>query len=514
MQPQTSALTGTDFLPAEIAARQGTLAGAWRSVRENTWVALGLSVVIIPCLWHRHIEAGDLGSHVYNAWLAQLIGSAQAPGLYLARQWSNVLFDLALLHTANAVGFAAAEKIVVSLCVLIFFWGVFAFVGAVSGRPPWLLTPALTMLAYGYAFNMGFFNYYLSVGLGCLALAVAWKTWPRCSWRWILFLGLAGLTSLAHPLGVLWIAGAVLWRAVSPLIPGWWKLLVPAGELFLFRVFLTIVHNKDLSVDWNSAMPFYQMNGSDQLALYGRRYVLLAWAALILAVTILVVELLERRRAGSGWKGLQLPLELYGLLFFTMWLAPENLRLPLYPAWVGLLASRLTALTAIAGLAVLGCARPRKWHFIGFLGIAAFFFTFLYQDTSKLNRMEANAEMLLSTLPVGTRVIPTVFADPDWRVEFIVHAVDRACMMRCFVYSNYEPSSKQFRVRVAKGGSWIATASAEDAEAMQGGGYEIHNTDLPAKRVYQCTRADWTRLCMRDLVEGESTGDPGARPGG
>src|ERR1700730_12758948 len=31
--------------------------------------------LLIPCLWHRQIEAGDLGSHVYNALLAKLSAS-------------------------------------------------------------------------------------------------------------------------------------------------------------------------------------------------------------------------------------------------------------------------------------------------------------------------------------------------------------------------------------------------------------------------------------------------------
>ena len=79
------------------------------------------ALVMVPCVWHRHIEAGDLGSHVYNAWLAQLIGKGQAPGLYLARQSHNIFFDVALLQVGNWVGFAAAEKIVVSAGVLVFF---------------------------------------------------------------------------------------------------------------------------------------------------------------------------------------------------------------------------------------------------------------------------------------------------------------------------------------------------------------------------------------------------------
>src|SRR5437667_4942366 len=90
-------------------------------------VLLVSTLLGVPCFWHRRIAAGDLASHVYNAWLAQLIEKGQAPGLYLAKQWENVLFDVTLLHLANFVGFPIAAKIAVYGCVLIFFWGVFAF---------------------------------------------------------------------------------------------------------------------------------------------------------------------------------------------------------------------------------------------------------------------------------------------------------------------------------------------------------------------------------------------------
>src|SRR5438128_12534349 len=90
-------------------------------------VAATSVAVLIPCFWHRRIEAGDLASHVYNAWLAQLIEKGQAPGLHFAKQWNNILFDVTLLRLVNVVGFAVAQKIVVSACVLIFFWGIFAF---------------------------------------------------------------------------------------------------------------------------------------------------------------------------------------------------------------------------------------------------------------------------------------------------------------------------------------------------------------------------------------------------
>jgi len=105
------------------------LGGVMPFLRHYKWRVFALSVLlVVPCFWHRHIEAGDLASHVYNAWLAQLIAKGQAPGLYIVRQWNNALCDMALLQLGNLAGLAAAEKIVVSGCVLIFFWGVFAIV--------------------------------------------------------------------------------------------------------------------------------------------------------------------------------------------------------------------------------------------------------------------------------------------------------------------------------------------------------------------------------------------------
>src|SRR5689334_25430844 len=107
-------------------------------LRRWRWVVLAVSAaVLIPCFWHSRIEAGDLASHTYNAWLAQLIQKGQAPGLYLAHQWTNILLDVALVRLGGIVGLAAAEKIVVPLCVLIFFWGAFSLITAATGREPW-----------------------------------------------------------------------------------------------------------------------------------------------------------------------------------------------------------------------------------------------------------------------------------------------------------------------------------------------------------------------------------------
>src|SRR6201981_4277297 len=81
-------------------------------LRTNIFAVIVVSaLLVIPSFWHSRIQAGDLGSHVYNAWLAQLVEHHQISGLTITNQWNNILFDVLLLHVANFAGFAAAEEI-------------------------------------------------------------------------------------------------------------------------------------------------------------------------------------------------------------------------------------------------------------------------------------------------------------------------------------------------------------------------------------------------------------------
>jgi hypothetical protein len=155
--------------------------------------------------------------------------------------------------------------------------------------------------------------------------------------------------------------------------------------------------------------------------------------------------------------------------------------------------------------------KPKKWHFAGFGVGAIVFFSFLYQDTGWINRLEANAGQLVSNLPLGTRVLATVWALPGSRIPFVGHAVERACIGHCFSYANYEAASGEFRVRVRKG-SPVATSSTDDAEDMASGEYEVDETDLPLKQIYQCDASDLTKLCIRDLESGETNGRLGYKP--
>jgi hypothetical protein len=463
--------------------------------------------VLAPCVWQRHIEAGDLGSHVYNAWLAQLIVRGQAPGLYLAHLWHNVLFDLLLLQTANLLGFAVAEKIVVSLAVLIFFWGVFVFIGALAHSSPWFLTPCIAMLAYGYSLNMGFLNYYLSVGLACWSVAIFLGATRSDR---LLSAAILPIIYLAHPIGFLFAVSAMLYLTLRKILPGYSKLALPIAAIaaFAFLHWFLSAHT-DYDIDWTKTGPFYVFNGSDQLVLYGDRYGSLAQLAVFFGVICLVVDVIMRRKERASWKSSRswqafaLPVELYVVTFAIVILLPENIRTSPEVAWIGLLVSRLTTVSAIFGLAVLACLKSRKSHAIGFAALAAAFFVFLHDDAVYLNRIEANAESTLSQLPFGTRVIPTLSSPADSRIEFVGHLADRACIHRCFSYLNYEPSSTQFRVRATPGNNFAA-APYSQVEKMVSSQYVFQPRDLPLVQLYECTPTDRRKLCTRTLHSGDT----------
>jgi len=97
-------LLEADHTVSALAAAGDFLRGFWPRL-----VAIS-AAVLAPCFWHPRIEAGDLPSHTYNAWLAHLISTGQIPGLVLARQWNNVLFDLMLSGLGNLLGLGAARR--------------------------------------------------------------------------------------------------------------------------------------------------------------------------------------------------------------------------------------------------------------------------------------------------------------------------------------------------------------------------------------------------------------------
>src|ERR1035437_1746024 len=100
------------------------------------WRYIALSVLLLaPVYWQPRVQAGDLSSHIYNSWLIQLIETGRTQGLVIVSQTTNILFDLMLGGLFRLFGAELAQRISVSVAVLVFVWGAFRFVSVVGGRP-------------------------------------------------------------------------------------------------------------------------------------------------------------------------------------------------------------------------------------------------------------------------------------------------------------------------------------------------------------------------------------------
>jgi hypothetical protein len=492
--------------PTAVEDETGRNAGVVRVtgqfVQDYFWRLILISAgVLVPCFWHRRIVAADLGSHLYNAWLVHLIRRGQVPGLWLTHRWNNVLFDYLLEFLSRFFPWPATERIAVSICVGMFFWGMFALAAAAARCAPWHLIPAMAMFAYGYTFHMGFFNYYLAIGLSFWGIAIAWRGTPR---EMLLLLGIAPLAVLAHPLGLFWLIGGATYVALAQRLRPSAQLFVLAGSVALLTAahFYFWRHN----VVEIQTRPFYYFWGGDQLLLFGKRYELVAGAFLLFAAVAMAVDRFGSPSDAKRWERFAIPLQLYLVLIAAALLLPEGIRFRSQSPALALLTERLTSVSAAVLCCLLAGAKPRKWPIVPLTAIAAVFFVFVYQDTGRANRMEAQLEGLVRTIPPDQRVMGTITPFPGSRI-LIQHMLDRACIGYCFSYGNYEAAAGLFRVRALPGNRYVLTDFDSTADT-EDGTYEVEAEDLPVYQVNRCSNSG-DRLCIRPLAEGELN-DPGA----
>jgi hypothetical protein len=454
--------------------------------------------VLIPCFWQHHIQATDLGSHVYNAWLAQIIRQGKAPGVHFVAQHSNVLFDWMLDVIFGWFGPLVAERVAVSIAVLIFFWGGFCLCAAATGRSSWKIVPLLAMTTYGFVFNMGFMNLYLSVGVSLFGIALLWCGRDL---DFVLLPPLFLLIWLAHPLGVAGILGLGSYLVLARLLKAKWDktsiaaILMAAtlGAYALVR--LIAIHHMHAQPPAES---FYWLSGADQLVVYGPVYLWLAEGIFLVSALTLVLSLSGKQgrlSPGNVW------LHLYLIMVLIVLSAPGGFVHPVYGS-LGYLPDRLSIYTAVLLCCVVAFAQPKTWQVTALAALACLFFARLYLDTSRLDRMESEAEAVVAPLQPADRVLATVLPLAGRIHE--QHIIDRACIGHCFYVPNYEPSSGQFRIRAVPGNRVVASAS-EESFLMQRGLYTVKEGDLPLKEIYSCG-PELDQICMYDLRAGELSG--------
>ncbi len=437
-------------------------------VLEKSRFVLASIALLTPCFWQSRIQAGDLASHSYNAWLAERIASGGAPGLRIVGQTTNVLFDLILGVLSRGVGSGAAERVSVALAVLTFAWGAFAFVSTVSGRRAWNLFPCIAMLAYGWVFHIGFFNFYLGLGLSLWALALSWSFAPV---RVAAALPILALAWLAHALPVVWaialFAFAFLWQR----LPARLRPFAACAAIALL-VFASALISQRFPSRWSLGQAAL-MTGADQLRVFDRKYDLLA-LALFAVWSVAITRSIRTdgpRRVFSG-----LDLQLFLLCAAAVFVVPGKIQLPGYGHALVFIAERMSLTAAVLACAVVA-RLGRGSSGLLFTGIAVVFFAFLYRDERILNQFEDQLVAIVERIPAGQRVVLGV-RDPTLRVNALAHTIDRACIGRCFSYANYEASTSQFRIR-ADAPNPIVISDYAGSSALQNGGYRVRERDLP-----------------------------------
>jgi hypothetical protein len=484
-------------LTASLTTRTPLTRGKNGHFRE--WIAIPLFSValLIPCFWQSRIQAADLSSHVYNAWLASQVRQGAAPGLWIEPQSTNVLFDLFLEWLFTRVGPNFAQRIAVSVSVLVFGWGAILFIFRAGGRNWWFAFPCVAMLAYSFIFHMGFFNFYLSLGLCLWYLGVFWgRSWQIRA----LAMPLLIIAWVAHPFPVVWALGTAVYLAFADYVQPRRRFLLMAcgvAALILLRYIISQRYPYSWSVD---QLTF--ITGANQIALFGLKYVPL-FACLLLIWALLLRDVIKH--LGAAHLFATIPFQLWLLNAAAVALIPDRLLLPGFGRPLGYIAQRLSLSSGLLMCAVLAAVPMTRATKVALASVAILFFALLYTDDRELNRLEDRMDLVVNQLPRGQRVV-TYLHDQSLRSLVIYHNLDRACIGHCYSYANYEPSSKQFRVHAGPGNGIVLDKYA-DVDAVAAGSYVVQPRDLPLYLIYPCG-VDFHDVCSHPLGAGEINGKP------
>ena len=461
-------------------------------------IILGLSAaLLIPCVWQEHIQAGDLSSHLYNAWLAGQIHSGAVKELSIVPLSTNVLTDWIFEWLVYSYGAVAAERLVSAASVLIFFWGAFYAVEVTTGRRPWLFTPLLAMLTYGLVFHFGFLNFYLSVGLCLWILALCWNFSSKKALAAAL---LAILAWMAHALPVVWIVSVLAYVYTVRRVSMPWRIVAPlggVGVLVAVQSFIMSHYPYRWSIQQTLSLSgIAGITGADQFWLYDLKYLILSGAVFI----VLMILLLERMDLG-GMLGDPIA-QIWSLHVVALVLMPSAIQLPQYQHVLAYIPPRISLLTGIVFIMMVGRARYGRGITRFTALFAGVFFTCLYLDGVAFNRVENEVTALVAKLPPGQRVVAGI-SDSGARLNALLHVVDRACIGRCFSYGNYEPATGQFRIRVAGPNRVIASTMGVVQELEEG----QHIATAAEEPLYSVCpfEQDPNHVYLRSIHAGEQT---------
>src|SRR5205823_352887 len=122
-------------------------------------------------------------------------------------------------------------------------------------------------LAYGWVFHIGFFSFYLSLGMCFWAIALGWHGSPR---RWAAAAAVLAIAWTAHALPVVWTVAILLYRQVSIRLEPRARLLALIGSAMALGL-LRVALGKWVSTRW-FPVQITKTTGLDQVAVFGDKY--------------------------------------------------------------------------------------------------------------------------------------------------------------------------------------------------------------------------------------------------
>jgi hypothetical protein len=365
-------------------------------MRKRWYIALSI-LLLAPVYWQPRVQAGDLSAHIYNAWMSQVTENGRLQGLVVVRQTTGILFDLMMGGLFRLFGAETAQRIAVSVAVLVFIWGAFRFVSVVGGRPAWHLLPCLAMLAYGWVFHMGFFNFYLSMGVCLWALALVWDWQPRCVAKAVPLLVVA---YLAHALPVVWAVGLLLYQGLARRTSARSRMYITVGWL-LGLVLLQTVAMRTTPSGW-SLHQIQMATGADQVWVFDAKYYALLIGLLFLW-GLLFLNLLKESSPRTVVSSVAFQFCLISAAAVSI--LPTTILLPGFHHTLVYVAERMSLGVGVCVCALLAAARPRPFQRYAMAVVAVVFFGFLYRDEKVLNTLEDRLNGVISRVSAAERTV-------------------------------------------------------------------------------------------------------------
>lgn len=176
---------------------RGQLKLSWNIPLEfvrREWLAIALTLASLVPVWLVHfLPTQDGPSHLYNA---QVLREFANPAFHFQEYYrlSFALFPNWIAHTLLALLMIVfhpliAEKLLISLYVILSPICTFYFIGAVNQRKHWLGLLCFPLI-YNYLLLMGFYGFAFAVPLFALALGYWWKSKDQMTWRKALVMNL------------------------------------------------------------------------------------------------------------------------------------------------------------------------------------------------------------------------------------------------------------------------------------------------------------------------------------